>query len=114
MTTPPESESAAVFAATLARWLDHAGVQNTAAAVDLADVLYAAKQVEGAVQSLMRLRPGDRTHAAQAVDELGKLHAWLFTEMKPHLAELEAAWPSIEAPVIGLLPDDSSGSDRPA
>lgn len=106
MITPSESEAATALASALSHWLGRAGVQSPEAAVDFADVLYAAKQVEIAVQSLMRLNPGDRAHAGRVIDELGKLHALLFTEMKPHLAELEAAWPSIEAPVVALLPDD--------
>jgi hypothetical protein len=68
--------------------------------------LYAAKRVEGAVQSLLSLNPGDRAHAETVIDKLGELHAWLFTEMKPHLEELEAAWSSIEAPVVALLSDE--------
>ena len=107
MTSPADSTTSRALAAALAQWFDRAGVQSPAAAVNLADVLHAAKQAEAAVQALMTLNAGDRTHAEQAIDELGKVHAWLFTEMKPHLAELEATWSSIEAPVVALLPDDS-------
>lgn len=101
-----DGQGAGALASELSAWLRRAGVQHTDLAVDVADLLYAARKVEGAVQELLRLDLTEPKHVERAVDELGKMHAWLFTEMKPHLEELEAAWLSIENPIASSIPDE--------
>lgn len=101
-----EGQDAVALASQLSAWFRRAGVQHTELAVDVADLLYAARKVEGAVQELLRLDLTERDHVERAVDELGNMHAWLFTEIKPHLEDLEAGWSSIENPIASSIPDE--------
>lgn len=106
MQSSADAASTRVLAADLAGWFDRAGVKSPDVAVDLADLLHAAKRLEDAVKSLLKLDLNDRAHVEQAIDELGRMHAWLFTEIKPHLADLEASWSGIEDPIVALVPDE--------
>jgi hypothetical protein len=96
----------------LSRWFERAGVHRPEVAVDLADVVQAAKEVEMATQVLMTLEPDAPADSERALDQLGRIHAWIFTEIKPHIAELEVRWPSIEDPIVARFPQESGGDDQ--
>jgi hypothetical protein len=86
----------------LTTWLRSAGIARTTAAVDLADVLAAAKRADTLVRRLLKLKPDRPQDADEALRILGQLRAWLITEMKPHLDDLEKAWPILESRIERL------------
>jgi hypothetical protein len=94
------------LAGRLSEWLRAAGVTHTEMAVDLADIISAAKYAESALMEMLKLDVSNRTDADEALGRLGQLHTWLFTEMKHHLEELEQAWPELETRLVALAPDD--------
>ena len=90
------------FAKQLTAWLDKAGVRGPISGADFADIVFGARKVDGYLRELLQCdlqREGDVDRAATL---LGAIHAWLFSELKSHLADLETAWPSIETRVEQL------------
>ncbi len=100
----------AALADRISEWLRSAGVTHTEMAVDLADIVGAAKYAENAIMELLKLDVRSPTDADSALEQLGRLDAWLFTEMKHHLEELQRAWPELEGRLVELAPDDPDGS----
>lgn len=104
----PSSNTAetVLLAKELAAWLRHAGVEQTDLAVDIADLLAAAKHIDSNVRSLLTLDLGNQKDAEAAAEKVGEMEVWLFTEMKPHLENLESGWQAVEDAVFGRLPED--------
>ncbi len=94
-----------ILADNLAAWLRDTGFPQTNIAVDFADIIAAARRVEELLPRLVSLHTDDGNDAEQALACVGKLHAWLFGEMKHHLEELEHAWPALEAHFEKLAPE---------
>ena len=89
----PEPSATARPAGTLAdaivAWLDAHGVERTGLAVDFVDVFNASARAEQLVRRMLASEGG----AAAILDELAKLHAWLFGELQFHLSAIEEAGP---------------------
>jgi hypothetical protein len=81
----------------LSAWLRNSGVADTTVAVDFVDVVDAAHHVDEILTRLLERDPTNPVDAAHGLDELGRLYAWLFTEMLPHLKALRRSWPMLEA-----------------
>ena len=101
-----DTEATAVLARDLALWLSRAGVAPTELAVDFADLLHGAKEVQASLVILLSLDVNRREDAEHAMEQLGLLHAWMFTEMKPHLEEIERGWQQLEDRIVELIPDE--------
>jgi hypothetical protein len=93
------------FANRLARWLHAANVPTTEMSVDFADVISAARAVQQDLEELMTLDVRQPDQADAALDCLGRIHAWLFTEIKHHVQEIENAWPELEERIAALTPN---------
>lgn len=90
----------------IAGWFRSAGIEQSDIAVDVVDTIVAARKVEEILHKMLALRPNQPQDAAQALEHIGKLHAWFFSEMKYHLEELERAWPEIEERISILVPSE--------
>ncbi|MET0395796.1 MAG: hypothetical protein ABW277_03120 [Longimicrobiaceae bacterium] len=90
----------------LTSWLRSAGVKDSEMAVDFADILSAARHIEEILTQLLTVEPTRPEGADEALSHLGKLHVWLFGEMKHHLLELEDVWPRLENRLVELAPKD--------
>ena len=77
-------------------WLRRAGVQEPDAratlAVGLVDSLAAARRIAADLESLLKLDPNQPAQADEALQLAANMHAWLFTELKDHVAEMEQVW----------------------
>jgi hypothetical protein len=96
-------------------WLRKAGVDNDEAqatlAVGLVDSLAAARHVATDLESLLDLDPSMPAEADHASQLAGQMHAGLFTELKDHVAEMEALWePMLEEELAKLCPPDEDAS----
>lgn len=94
----PEEHIAAVQ--QLGEWLRDAGVESPGLAVDMIDAVAAGRQVEKLVDQIVRIDVSESEGANKVLEHLGTLHALLFTELKPHLRNLEKAWPRFERAII--------------
>lgn len=95
------------LARRLGAWLRTVGVVDTSLAVDLADTVSAAKPAESVWMEMLVLDVTKPDDADQALEQMGKLHTWLFDEIKHHLTEIERAWPQFEERLVELAPDES-------
>lgn len=81
------------------RWLQVVGVAGEGAAaesaVDLADILLAAADVRALLTELLSIDPRTPSEADRALQIAANIEVQLFTELKGHLEELEAAWPRV-------------------
>lgn len=96
----------AALANELSHWLRRAGIERTELAVDFADLVHGAKVVEASLHRLLALDLEQSAEAELAMEELGRMHAWLFTDMLPHLKELEEGWQALEDQVVRRLPPE--------
>lgn len=92
--------------AQFTKWLRNAGVERSELAMDVADILAAAKHIARLVEQTLRLDPREPAEADEALSHLAEMRAWLFTEMKPHLTALEETWPALEDRLDLLAPTD--------
>ena len=80
-------------------WLRHAGVHDPDAratlAVGLVDSLAAAQRIAADLESLLALDPDQPAQADEALRLATNMDAWLFTELKDHVAEMELVWESV-------------------
>lgn len=93
------------LARKVSRWLQATGVLATEMSVDLVDIISAARSVQADLDELLKLDVTQPEQADAALDLLGRLHAWLFTEIKHHVLQLEKRWPELEERVAALSPD---------
>ena len=102
-----EARTTVALTGQIQAWLRTAGVPENGMSVDLADILSAARHVDELIASMLLLDPNNPLEADKALTHVGSMHAWLFTEMKPHLEMLREAWPTIEDRLASLgSPDD--------
>jgi hypothetical protein len=104
MTKEGNAAADVAFANRLATWLHTANVGTTEMSVDFSDIVSASRFVQAELEQLMKLDIHQPDQAATALDCLGRLHAWLFTEIKHHIEELEKTWPGLEGRVAALTP----------
>ena len=71
-----------------------------------ADLVHGAKVIEASLHALLALDLEQTADAALAMEELGRMHAWLFTDMLPHVKEIEEGWQALEDQVVRRLPPD--------
>jgi hypothetical protein len=90
------------FAKELTTWLTRAAVQAPISGADFADVVFGARTVDRCLRELLQCDPRTEAGADRAASLLGRIHAWLFSEIKNHLADLESAWPSLESRLAEL------------
>ncbi len=92
-------------------WLDKLGFRESAPeenfAVDLADILAAASEIERQLKLVLVLDPRNPEEANRALLHLGIMDAHLFTELKGHLATLELEWAAFLERVADFAPDDA-------
>ncbi len=105
-TASRDSDATAALANELSHWLRRAGIERTDLAVDFADIVQGAKEVEAALHALLALDLQKPVDAERAMEELGRMHAWLFTDMLPHLKEIEEGWQALEDQVVRRLPSE--------
>ncbi len=77
-------------------WLAKAGVANSGMAVDFADIIAAAGRVAELLAATIGCDPSVPDDADRALTSITEMHAWLFTEMRPHLETLEQSWSTLE------------------
>jgi hypothetical protein len=74
-------------------WLERAGVNDgerrATLAVGIADSLAAAAQVADELELMLATDPTTADGAEAALTAPGSIDAWLFTELKNHVSELE-------------------------
>lgn len=103
----PESSSAVQQAERLGAWLKNAGVGESSAAVDVADILDASNHLQRLVDQLLALNPRNPVEAEQGLSLVTEMRAWMFTEIKPHLESLARLWDAIEARLDDLSPPET-------
>lgn len=101
-----ESMTGVQQAERLAAWLRGAGVEDSGAAVDVADVLAASNHLQRLVEQLLTLDPRKPDEAERGLSLVTEMRAWMFTEMKPHLEALVGVWDAIEARLDALAPPE--------
>lgn len=94
------------LARRLTTWLRAAGVKHSEMAVDIADIIFAARDVAQSIEDMLVLQPNQPHEADKALEYVGKLRALLFSELKPHIEDLEQTWPELEQRLDKLSPDD--------
>lgn len=62
-------------------------------AVDLADTLYAARDVERMLSELLDVDPESPSQVDRALELTANIEVQLFTELKDHLLDLQQSWP---------------------
>jgi hypothetical protein len=92
----PDVAANVALTGRITAWLKAAGVKRSDMAVDIADIIFAARNVAALVEKMIELNPQDSDEADRAGEYLGMMQAALFTEMKHHLKDLEDAWPELE------------------
>lgn len=104
-----------VIAATnrISVWLTQAGVTDTdrrvTLAVGLADLISAAQVVETQLNEMLSEDVRDPAAADRALANACAISAWLFTELKDHLLELEEIWePEVETRLAALGTPDAT------
>lgn len=102
----PEPAETVALTHKISAWTRSAGLSHVHVSVDLADIVAAASYAEQALQEMLALDVNDPAQAAEALDRLGQIHAWLFTELKVHLEQLEQKWPDLEERLAALAPSD--------
>jgi hypothetical protein len=100
----------------VSEWLGRAGVNDADAratlAVGLVDSLAAAHQVAADLERLLELDPDTAGDADQALQLAANMHAWLFTELKVHVAEMEAVWePAFEEELVKRCSPEEEDDD---
>jgi hypothetical protein len=98
----------------VSEWLRKAGVHDADAratlAVGLVDSLAAARHVAADLEFLLQLDPDQPAQADEALRLTGRMHAWLFTELKDHVAEMESVWePAFEEELVKRCSPDDEG-----
>src|SRR3954469_25159071 len=82
----------------LSIWLEQAGIDNgtlrATLAIDLADSIHAAQEIEQAVRRMLREKPDTKRGADKALGETGIIDALAFTELWDHLRGLKKHWES--------------------
>ncbi len=86
-----------ILANQLSSWLQKAGVPQAVSAVDFADIVFAARKIDGYLRGLLDSDPTQADQIDAAYTLLSTIHVWLFSELKGHLVDLETAWPLIDA-----------------
>ena len=89
----------------LSGWLHAIGIPMTEMAVDFVDIISATRCVQADLDALLKLDVSQPDQADSALKLLGRLDAWLFSEIKHHIQELEKNWPQLEERVAALSPD---------
>jgi hypothetical protein len=95
-------------------WLRRAGVHDADAratlAVGLVDSLAAAQHVTMDLEAMLELDPDQPAQADEALRLASQMHAWLFTELKDHVAEMESVWePAFEEELVKRCSPDEEG-----
>ena len=80
----------------LGRWLKRADIPETGIAVDLADIVHAARLTHKHLKAVIKLDPRKPAEASQAAELFGRLYSYLTGEAKHHIREMERAWPAFE------------------
>jgi hypothetical protein len=112
-----QQRTRAVVALTdrISAWLKKSGVQDgtirATLAVGLADFLEAARTAGEHLEAMLAEDLGTPASADRALEQAGVISAYLFSEAKDHLLELEAVWESqVEERLAALgTPDASEG-----
>lgn len=83
----------------LREWLSRTGLKHEGTqagiAVDAADIVAAAEQVNGLLEAMMRTNPESPGGADEALTAAAEIEVQLFTELRSHLETLEEAWPKL-------------------
>lgn len=96
----------------VSRWLHRTGFEKTELGVDFVDLIDAAHVVERALKKVVRSEPPGLGREME-YHEIATLYAWLFTELKYHLEELEKDWNGLEAH-LGQGLEEDEGVDEHA
>jgi hypothetical protein len=92
------AEQQVALTGRLSEWLRRAGIEDPDAratlAVGLVDSLAAAQRIAADLESLLELNPAQPAQADEALQLAGNMHAWLFTELKDHVSDMELVWES--------------------
>jgi hypothetical protein len=95
---------------TIREWLaslDFKAEARASIAVDLADVLAAARSAERCVEELLSLDPSKPDQADRAVKVAADVEVQLFTELKTHLESLRRSWPAVLERLAERSPADT-------
>lgn len=103
----PDVAANVALTGRITAWLKAAGVKRSDMAVDIADIIFAARDVAALIEKMIELNPQASDEADRAGAYLGMMHAVLFTEMKHHLEELEDGWPELEDRLEELSPAET-------
>ena len=100
----------------ITRWLRSAGVTSEDArstlAVGLADTLYAMEVSTREIMAMLETDPTTESGASQALHHCGMLSAYLFGEVRDHLADMLVVWePTLEEKLADRLPPDTEESE---
>ena len=92
----PEIRRHLRFVHQLSRWFERAGVTSAKTrahlAVDLADSLFAAGEIERLIDKMLDCNPATRRGADRALRHAGNIDALAFTEIKDHVRSLQRVW----------------------
>jgi hypothetical protein len=102
----------------VSEWLRQAGVSDADAratlAVGLVDSLAAAQHVAADLERMLELNPSKPVEADSALQLAANMHAWLFTELKDHVAEMEAVWEeAFEEELVKHCSPEEADDDSP-
>ena len=92
----------------ISQWLQKSGATAgplTGLPVDLADALAAADRIRSSLGQLLRLNPREASQAEEVLALAADIEAQISSELLPHVAALEAAWPGVVEALGEHVPD---------
>ena len=110
---PRTAHDTVALTARIDSWFTRAGISDperrATLTVGLADTLAAAAQVGNQLEIMLAADPRSTEGAEAAAEAIGIMEAWLFGEVKHHVAEIEVLWEAeLWARVAERLPPDDT------